>query len=178
MKATSDNQIPTDRASDGITQDRDGRYVALRTTRAVFHTYEDAVAFMTGAALDAPVQAEPLEALAHGGNVGKAQIPYYIFDRECGPEYDQGHSVVVWYDDLYNLAERADKAEADHAALREALVELDLFQRAYKKNTGDTTPGNDFYAPWLMGIVTKARAALARTEASQTRQQEPEGGQP
>jgi hypothetical protein len=45
------------------------------------------------------------------GRVGVGQMPFFNYDgRE--PEYDQGHAVIVWYDDLYDLALARDSAEA------------------------------------------------------------------
>lgn len=41
------------------------------------------------------------ERTRHGGNL---LIPYYLQPGQPAPEYDQGDSVVVWYDDLYDLA--------------------------------------------------------------------------
>jgi hypothetical protein len=40
----------------------------------------------------------------HAGNVGHQQTPFYVFEGTRAPEYDQGDCVVVWYDDLYDLA--------------------------------------------------------------------------
>ena len=65
----------------------------------------------------------PKSKTVHGGNVGSGQTPFYLNEGQCAPEYDQGHSVVVWYDDLYLLAERADKAEAERDQLQTALRE-------------------------------------------------------
>jgi hypothetical protein len=47
----------------------------------------------------------------HGGNVASG-TPFYLQPGQCEPEYDQGHSVIVWYDDLYDLGERVRKAES------------------------------------------------------------------
>ena len=66
----------------------------------------------------------PKSKTVHGGNVGSGQTPFYLNEGQCAPEYDQGHSVVVWYDDLYLLAERADKAEAERDQLQTALREM------------------------------------------------------
>lgn len=54
----------------------------------------------------AVMECEPTEVsksvpTVHGGNCGTT--PFYLFPGQCSPEYDQGHSVVVWYDDLYDL---------------------------------------------------------------------------
>ncbi len=42
-------------------------------------------------------------------------LPMYHADPNFTPEYDQGHSVIVWYDDLYNLAhpKSAEELAAD-----------------------------------------------------------------
>ncbi len=45
----------------------------------------------------------------HGGNVGADMVPYYLQPGQCDAEHDQGHWVVVSYDDAYNLAERKDR---------------------------------------------------------------------
>lgn len=45
----------------------------------------------------------------HRGNVGADMVPFYQYPGQCEPEYDQGHSVVVWYDDFCDLAERKDR---------------------------------------------------------------------
>lgn len=50
-----------------------------------------------------PASANEAIRTRHGGNVG---VPFFLQPGQCEPEYDQGHSVVVWYDDLYCLAER------------------------------------------------------------------------
>lgn len=45
----------------------------------------------------------------HCGNCGTT--PFYIFEGQEKPEYDQGDFVIVWYDDLYDLAKRAEAKE-------------------------------------------------------------------
>jgi hypothetical protein len=47
----------------------------------------------------------------HGGNCGTT--PFYLQPGQRSPEYDQGDAVVVWYDDLYNLAQRAKVADTE-----------------------------------------------------------------
>jgi len=60
---------------------------------------------------DVPPRQETAARTIHGGNCGTT--PFYLQPGQCSPEYDQGHSVVVWYDDLYDLAERAKKVAGD-----------------------------------------------------------------
>lgn len=45
----------------------------------------------------------------HGGNCGTT--PFYLFEGQDDPEYDQGDFVIVWYDDLHDLAVRAAKGD-------------------------------------------------------------------
>lgn len=53
----------------------------------------------------------PLKLAAHATRFGGTRgIPFYVFSGQHDPEYDQGDSVVVWYDDLVNLAGRAEAA--------------------------------------------------------------------
>jgi hypothetical protein len=52
-------------------------------------------------------QLMPFRKTIHGGNIGGDGIPFYLQPGQCEPEYDQGHSVVVWYDDLYDLDQSA-----------------------------------------------------------------------
>lgn len=60
------------------------------------------------AALQSSAGSEPLLGRTiHGGNIGGDGIPFYLQPGQCEPEYDQGHSVVVWFDDLYDLDQRA-----------------------------------------------------------------------
>lgn len=40
-----------------------------------------------------------------GGSCGTT--PFYLMAGQDTPEYDQGDAVIVWYDDLCNLAQRA-----------------------------------------------------------------------
>lgn len=56
----------------------------------------------------------------HGGNHG---IPFYLQPDQRSPEYDQGDAVIVWYDDLYDLAQHTEKAEAELTQLRQQLAE-------------------------------------------------------
>lgn len=58
----------------------------------------------------------------HGGNCGAT--PFYLGVHQDEPEYDQGDAVIVWYDDLYDLAKRAEAAEAEVARLTHELDEL------------------------------------------------------
>jgi len=46
---------------------------------------------------------------------GRLQIPFYLNAGQCEPEYDQGHSVIVWYDDLYDLAHPREPSRAERA---------------------------------------------------------------
>ena len=69
------------------------------------------------------------ERTRHGGNVGAT--PYYLFYGQEDVEYDQGHSVVVWYDDLVlkqdeleKALKRAEAAESRLAAERQAISAL------------------------------------------------------
>lgn len=34
------------------------------------------------------------------------ETPFYLFEGQQEPEYDQGDAVIVWYDDLYDLTAR------------------------------------------------------------------------
>lgn len=36
----------------------------------------------------------------YGGRMG---LPFFVPNGQAQPEYDQGDSVIVWYDDLVNL---------------------------------------------------------------------------
>jgi hypothetical protein len=56
------------------------------------------------------------------GNVGADMVPFFVAAPSRAPEYDQGDSVIVWYDDLYNLAERKDRLmNALHRVLESAV---------------------------------------------------------
>ncbi len=57
----------------------------------------------------------------HGGNI--VRTPFYLYPWQCDPEYDQGHSVIVWYDDLVLKQEDLAKAEASLTSQAEALKE-------------------------------------------------------
>ena len=54
-----------------------------------------------------------------GGSV--RTTPFYLVGDQRAPEYDQGDSVIVWYDDLFNLAEtavRLSEVEAENHRLK------------------------------------------------------------
>lgn len=64
----------------------------------------------------------------HGGNL---LIPFYLQPGQRAPEYDQGDSVVVWYDDLYDLWLRnVTEGVASPALVREPQGTLDSTDRA------------------------------------------------
>lgn len=73
------------------------------------------------ASLAVLVQAQA-ERTRHGGNVG--ETPFYLQPGQYEPEYDQGHSVVVWYDDLVLKQEDLDKAIKRAEAAEATLADL------------------------------------------------------
>jgi hypothetical protein len=93
---------------------------------------DEAVAAMRAAAsalasqkAQTPVAIAPLDTVVtsrHGGNIGST--PFYLYPWQCEPEYDQGHSVIVWYDDLVLKQEDLAKAEASLRAQDEAIATL------------------------------------------------------
>jgi hypothetical protein len=61
--------------------------------------------------------------LRFAGRVGAGSIPYFNYDGE-EPEYDQGLAVIVWFDDLYDLALARDSAEQQLREEAAALLPL------------------------------------------------------
>lgn len=75
------------------------------------------------ALLDAPARKLSTK---YAGSIG--DIPVYSIDGALSPdapyEYDQGHAVVVWYDDLYNLNQKKLAARSVSAPVDDPVLNL------------------------------------------------------
>jgi hypothetical protein len=103
----------------------------------------------------------------HGGNCGTT--PFYLMRGQRTPEYDQGDWVIVWYDDLYNLA-------ADVSRLREALALREQERDDARYQMGWSKPNGCPEFPFFRNMrAEKAEAEVSRLQQEHARLQAENG---